>query len=344
MQTVKPILLGCSGPILTQDEGRFFAALNPFGFILFQRNCETAEQLKNLTNALRNAVGRDDTPIFIDQEGGRVARLKPPLWPAFPAQRRLGLLYEQDAALGRMAIHIHALLTARMLKDVGINGNCAPVLDLLIEGASPAIGDRALSASPTVVAQGGRIAIDTYLQNGVFPVIKHLPGHGRVKVDPHATLPYVDCDLKTLQQTDFVPFATVRDAPIAMNSHIVFHAIDPDLPVSLSQRAHDEIIRGEIGYEGLLFSDDLAMGAITAPLEEVASRALTAGADIALYCTGDLPAMSKVCADLPDMSAAAICRWQAAQARCQENGEQPLVEKMRMRLDQLLDLAPLHLS
>ena len=338
MRSVKPILLGCSGTVLTEDERSFFAALNPFGFILFQRNCATPDQLRLLTQRLRDAVGREDAPIFIDQEGGRVARLKPPFWPTFPAMRRLGVLYEQDPALGRMAVHLHALLIARMLKDVGVNGNCAPVLDLLVENASSAIGDRALSSNPDVIAMSARVAIDTYLQNGIYPVIKHLPGHGRVQVDPHIDLPFVDCSLEQLRQSDFVPFKKLCDAPIGMNCHVVFRAIDADNPVSLSRKAHDEIIRGDIGFEGLLFSDDLAMGAISCPLDKVARHALHAGADIVLYCNGDLAAMQKVCADLPDMSDGAEERWLKAQGRCQESSDVPGLNKMQERLDMLLNL------
>lgn len=339
MREIKPVLLGCAGLELTAAERDFFARLNPFGFILFQRNCATPQQVAALTTALREAVGRPETPVFIDQEGGRVARLKPPLWPAFPAQRRLGVLYEQDPALGRMAVHLHALLTARMLKEVGLDGNCAPVLDLVIEGASSAIGDRAFSADPDIVATGSSVAIETYLQNGVYPVIKHIPGHGRVKVDPHERLPYVDADLATLRRCDFVPFMNRTDAPIAMNCHVVFRAIDPDLPVSLSRKAHDEIIRGELGFDGLLFSDDLAMGAVASTgLDSIARRALEAGADIALYCTGELDAMKTVCADLPDMSPAAHERWARAQERCGAHEAWPGIDKMQARLDQLLSL------
>lgn len=338
MGLIKPIILGCSGPSLTMEERAFFASVNPFGFILFQRNCINPEQVRTLTQALRESVGRDDAPIFIDQEGGRVARLKPPFWPAFPAMRRLGVLYEQDPALGRMALHLHALLIARLLKDVGINGNCAPVLDLMIDGASSAIGDRALGSDPTLIANAARCVIDTYLQNGIYPVIKHLPGHGRVQVDPHIDLPFVDCSLDVLRGADFVPFAKLADAPMGMNCHVVFRAIDPDLPVSLSARAHKDIIRGEIGFDGLLFSDDLAMGAIKIPLEEVAARALTAGADVVLYCNGELAAMRKVCGSLPDMTAQAEQRWRMAQERCCESEAMPGIDKMQDRLDMLLNL------
>ncbi|MGE4351016.1 MAG: glycoside hydrolase family 3 N-terminal domain-containing protein [Bdellovibrionales bacterium] len=335
---MKPVLLGCSGPVLTQEESAFFAQLNPFGFILFQRNCVDAAQLRELTADLRRAVQRPDAPIFIDQEGGRVARLKPPVWPAFPPMRRLGVLYEQDPALGRMAVHLHALLTARMLKEVGVNGNCAPVLDLLREGASDAIGDRAISSDPTLVAAAAKVAIDTYLSHGIFPVIKHLPGHGRVRVDPHVELPFVDAPVEVLRAQDFVPFYHCAGAPIGMNCHVVFRALDPDQPVSLSAKVHREIIRGEIGFEGLLFSDDLAMGAIGAKDSSSVVRALEAGADIALYCSGNLDEMRCVCADVPDISEEAVQRWERACLLCSESQDTASFDTMQDRLATLLAL------
>jgi len=315
---VKPIILGCSGSCLSHEEAAFFAQVNPFGFILFQRNCEDPAQLKDLTASLRAAIGREEAPIFIDQEGGRVARLKPPYWPSLPPARRLGALYEQDPALGRMAVHLHALATAHMLADVGINGNCAPVLDLFVEGASTAIGDRAFSSDPHVVAACGRVAVETYLKNGIFPVIKHMPGHGRVKVDPHIELPFVDAASDLLEAGDFAPFVSLQDAPIAMNCHVVYRALDAELPASLSKAVHTRCIRGRLGFDGLLFSDDLAMGALQGNLGGRAKSALEAGADIVLYCTGVLSRMEEICQDLPDISSAATIRWSKAQSVCAE--------------------------
>ena len=338
MSAIKPILLGCSGPSLTQEEGSFFAQTQPFGFILFARNCETPEQIRTLTRSLRSCVGRPEAPIFIDQEGGRVARLKQPHWPHFPAMRRLGVLYERDPALGRMAVHLHSLVIARMLRDLGINGNCAPVLDLLIDGASDAIGDRAISARPEIVADCARVAVDTYLSQGVYPVIKHMPGHGRVQVDPHIDLPFVDCPLEVLKQSDFVPFEKLKDAPIGMNCHVVFRGIDSEQPVSLSPIVHRQIIRGDLGFEGLLFSDDMAMGAIRIPLEEVAHKAIEAGADVALYCSGKLSEMRAACANLPDMGEQSLARWERAQMLCQERSDDFSATRMMARLDHLLSL------
>lgn len=339
MPEIKPVLLGCAGPQLTHEERGFFAETNPFGFIVFQRNCQTPEQLRALTGSLRDSVGRANAPIFIDQEGGRVARLKPPHWPAFPALRRIGVLYEQDPALGRMAMYLHCLLTARMLRDVGIDGNCAPVLDLFLPDTAEAIGDRAISAAPDVVAACARVAIDTFLQQGILPVIKHMPGHGRVKVDPHVELPFVDATLDVLRERDFVPFEKLNDAPIAMNCHVVFRALDPDVPVSLSHKAHRDFLRGEIGFEGLIFSDDLAMGAISCPLEERAARALQAGADIALYCTGRLDEMDVFCRNLPPMSEVALVRWKRAQTMRRDAVDSPVsVARLRGQLDQLIEM------
>ncbi len=333
---IKPVLFGCSGPMLTEEEAAFFASANPFGFILFQRNVVEPDQVRALVKALRAAVARADAPVFIDQEGGRVARLKPPHWPALPPLRDLGALYERDAAKGLEAMALHTRLTAQRLTDLGINGNCSPMLDLYIEDASNAIGDRALSRRPKVIVAMARVAIEGFLANGVLPVIKHLPGHGRVKVDPHHILPVVDADRATLEAEDFVPFAALRDTPIGMNSHIVFTALDPDAPVSLSQKIHQDIIRGVIGFQGLLFSDDLAMKALNGPLDEIALKALEAGADIALYCPGDLPEMERISRALPAMSQAAAERWSRAQQRLSSAPVAVGLENARTRLASLL--------
>jgi len=338
MSAIKPILLGCSGQRLSRQEKALFGKMNPFGFILFQRNCQDRDQLRNLTKALREAVGRDDVPIFIDQEGGRVARLKPPEWPALPPLKRIGEIYEKDRALGRMAMYLHALMTSRLLHEVGINGNCAPVLDLYIPGACEAIGDRALSSNPQVVEACGKVAIQTFLKNGILPVIKHMPGHGRVKVDPHKELPFVDAALDVLETQDFLPFMGLKDAPIAMNCHVVFCALDPDQPVSLSSKVHREWIRGRIGYEGLLFSDDLAMGALQGDLRSRASKALGAGADIILYCTGDLGEMEEICADLPDITPEAWARWERARDMAIIISRTITLESIKSRLDKIISV------
>jgi beta-N-acetylhexosaminidase len=374
---MKPVIFGCSGTELTPEERDFFATAKPLGFILFQRNCKTPDQVKGLVNSLRAYVPgpneqtcrqvRSDSPpleggvrgggerpggkfaietliqdappppypsppgggntgapgcssalnipVFIDQEGGRVARLKPPYWPSLPSMRVIGRLYERDAERGLEAMRLHAQLTARQLTALGINGNCAPVLDLFVDGASSAIGDRAFSRKPEHVAVLGRVAVDTYLANGVLPVIKHMPGHGRVKDDPHLTLPTVDTERDVLEAEDFAPFKALRDTPLGMNCHAVFKALDPDKPVSLSAKVHREVIRGVLGFEGLLLSDDLAMKALNGPLPQIACQALEAGADVVLYCPGTLPKMRAIAEVLPEMNELALARWARAKAR-----------------------------
>ena len=333
---MKPILFGCSGPVLTPDERAFFARENPFGFILFQRNCATPEQVRHLVAALRESVGRSDAPVFIDQEGGRVARLKPPHWHALPSLRRIGALYERDPHKGLEAMRLHTRLIAHDLFQLGINGNCAPVLDLFIEGASSAIGDRALSRDPRTVATLARVAVETFLANGVLPILKHIPGHGRVKVDPHEILPFVDTERSVLEAEDFVPFAALKDASCGMNCHVVFRALDPDYPVSLSAKIHREVIRGILGFQGLLFSDDLAMKALNGPLDVTALSALAAGADVVLYCPGTLPEMTAISRSLPSMMEGALARWERARQllRQPKDGYDPAED--RKKLDSLL--------
>lgn len=315
MAPIKPILLGCAGFALTDEERGFFGQANPLGFILFARNCENPDQLRALTAALRESVGRADAPIFIDQEGGRVARLRPPHWPALAAMGEIGSLYKKDQAAGIEAMRTHSAAAVRMLRDVGIDGNCAPVLDLDVAGASCVMGDRTFCGDPAAVAALGRVAVETHLAGGVYPVIKHMPGHGRVKVDPHELLPFVDTDRATLEAEDFVPFRALKDAPIAMNCHVVFRSLDSENPVSLSRKIHEEILRGVIGFEGVIFSDDLAMKALSLPLRELGARALEAGADVVLYCPGVLADSREVCEGLPPMAEASAQRWARARKR-----------------------------
>ncbi len=305
---MRPVVFGCSGPVLSDAEKDFFRAADPFGFVLFQRNCISPQQVRELARDLRLAVGRQDALVFIDEEGGRVSRLKPPHWPCLPPLRSIGETYERDKAAGLEAMAAHSQAIADRLVALGINGNFAPVLDLFFEGASSAIGDRAASRDPDAVAALARTAISTFKKNGVLPVVKHLPGHGRVAVDPHLQLPVVGTSLAELKSNDFAPFRAVADcAEAGMNCHVVFTAIDDSLPVSLSEKAHREIIRGDIGFKGLLFSDDLAMKALSGELADLALRALAAGADIALYCAGDLEEMRKIAAAVPETSVPTVC-------------------------------------
>lgn len=309
-----PLILDCAGQTLTAEEAAFFTQTQPLGFILFARNCANAEQVRGLCGALRRSVGRDDAPIFIDQEGGRVARLKPPNWPGLPALRLIGRLYEADAEMGLRAMFLHTRIIAAMLVNCGVNGNFAPVLDLYLPQASPAIGDRALSADPEIVATLGRVALNTFLAHGVLPVIKHMPGHGRVRVDPHYELPVVETDVETLAAQDFRPFKILNDAPLAMNCHVLFTALDKENPASLSAKIHQDVLRAEIGFKGLIFTDDLAMKALQMPLQERAERAMAAGADIAIFCNGTLAEAKEIASGLKAMGSEKLGVWQKTSA------------------------------
>jgi beta-N-acetylhexosaminidase len=333
---IKPILFGCKGPVLLDGEREFFKTAEPLGFILFKRNCETPEQIRKLTADLREAVGRDDAPVFIDQEGGPVARLRPPKWIDLPAMRTVGELYEKDRAAGEEAAKLHARITATMLRDIGVNGNFAPVLDLFIKGATSAIGQRAISADPAVVASVANIVLNTYLDHGVMPVIKHMPGHGRALVDPHQKLPVVETPYDLLSKEDLEPFRRLRHAPCGMNCHVVFKAFDPENPVSLSHKVHKEVLRGLIGFQGIIFSDDLAMKALEGALDQIVLSALTAGADVLLYCPGFMPEMSLIAASLPSMALPAKRRWDKAWTQVKMPRTENNPAKDKGRLDELL--------
>ncbi len=309
-----PVVFGCAGPTLSSAERKFFAAADPFGFILFQRNCENPDQLHWLIKDLRLTVGREDAPILIDQEGGRVARLTPPHWGKYPPARLFGTMYERDPEWGTEAVQLCARLVGDELRKLGITINCAPVVDLYIEGASNALGDRAISGKPAVVAAIARAWAEVLLDQGVLPVIKHIPGHGRFNVDPHLVQPVIEASRAELETDDFVPFELLKDLPIAMNSHAVFTALDPDSPASLSAIIHEEIIRGVIGFDGLVLSDDLAMKALHGAPAELAKKALGAGADIALHCNGKLDEMEAIAAALKPMNEESWGRWEHAKA------------------------------
>jgi beta-N-acetylhexosaminidase len=279
-------IVGVAGADLGGDERALLEASPPFGFILFARNCVDPGQLRRLISELRTAVGRADAPILIDQEGGRVARLRAPHWPARGPVQPIGRLAERDPMVGREAAWLHARLIAADLEPLGITVDCAPVLDLAWPDRTVAIGDRALSADPALVGELGCAMIEGFLAGGVLPVIKHLPGHGRARVDSHQALPVVDAGVEQLRATDFQPFRTCRDAPFAMTAHVLYPALDPDRPATLSATIIGEVIRGELGIEGCLLSDDLSMGALNGTIGERTAAARAAGCDLALHCNG----------------------------------------------------------
>jgi beta-N-acetylhexosaminidase len=284
-------IFGCAGTELSDAERGFFRDAGPAGFILFKRNCAEPDQVARLTAALRGAVDDAAAPILIDQEGGRVARLGPPHWPVYPAPATI-------AALGGMAAREAAFLGARLIADdlgrIGISVDCLPVLDIPVPGADPIIGDRAWGTEPTEVARLGQAACEGLLAGGILPVIKHIPGHGRALVDSHRALPKVDASRDILEATDFAPFRELRDMPWAMTAHVVYAAIDANIPATLSRRVIDDAIRGTIGFEGVLLTDDLSMGALGGGLGARTSAALEAGCDLALHCNGRMDEMIEV--------------------------------------------------
>ena len=306
----RAVVLGCAGVALDAGERRFLADADPAGFILFKRNCESPEQTRALVAALREAVARPDAPVLIDQEGGRVVRLGPPHWHAPPAAASLGALAVIDEAAGERAAWLSARLVAADLFALGITVNCVPVLDLRLAGASKVVGDRSLGSDPALVARLGRAVVEGHGAGGIVPAIKHMPGHGRARADSHAVLPRVEAPLEELRASDFAPFRALRDVPVGLTAHVLFTALDPERPGTLSPTVLGEAVRGAIGFDGLLVSDDLSMGALTGPLGARAADSLAAGCDLALHCNGNRAEMEEVADAVPRLAGRAGERFE----------------------------------
>jgi beta-N-acetylhexosaminidase len=314
------VVLGCSGEHLTASERDFFAGADPIGFILFRRNCGSPDQLRDLVGSLRGCVGRNDAPVLIDQEGGRVARLRPPHWRLYPSAARLASLPDPSAA---QAVRLGARLIADDLARLGITIDCLPVLDIPVAGADPVIGDRAYGTNPERVARLAGAVCAGLLDGAVLPVLKHIPGHGRARVDSHHACPLVETSYEELANTDFAPFRALAAMPWAMTAHIVYSAIDPTAPATLSRRVVAEIIRGEIGFDGVLVSDDLSMRALGGGLGERTQQALAAGCDLALHCNGNPGEMAEVAAaarPISPLTAARLGRGEARRRASAANG------------------------
>lgn len=309
---VSAAVYGCAGPRLSEAERRFFAAADPFGFILFARNVESPDQVRSLVAALHQTVSRE-CPVLIDQEGGRVARLGPPHWRHAPAAERFGRLAARDRAAAVEAARLNARLIAAELRRLGIGANCAPVLDLRMPGGHDIVGDRAFSGDPQLVAALGRAFADGLLAGGVVPIMKHIPGHGRAAADSHLDLPVVEASMAELDGTDFVPFRLLHDLPCAMTAHVLYRAIDAERPATVSPTVIAEAIRGRIGFDGLLMSDDLSMQALAGTLHERARGALDAGCDVVLHCNGEMAEMEQVAAAAGPLSEAGVRRAAAVQ-------------------------------
>lgn len=303
-------ILGCLGPVLSDAELSFFKDADPWGFILFSRNIETPDQLRALTAALRDAVGRD-APILIDQEGGRVARLRPPQWLEWmPPLDQMAVVAARNR---RRAMALRYRIIAAELRALGIDVNCAPMLDVAKPASHEIILNRCYGDNPETVAEMGRAVAEGLLAGGVLPIIKHIPGHGRAGMDSHLALPVVDADRETLAASDFLPFARLADLPMAMTAHIVYPAVDPDACATLSPKVID-LIRRDIGFDGLLMTDDLSMQALSGDFGHRTSTALAAGCDMILHCNGEPAEMTAILAETPVLSGDALRRAEAALA------------------------------
>jgi beta-N-acetylhexosaminidase len=338
-----PIVFGFEGPALSHGERAYFREADPAGYILFARNCSDPAQLRALTDDLRSLHGGGDLLILIDQEGGRVARLKPPHWPAFPAAAEFAALYAKAPMTAIEAARHNAAAMAAVLAEAGINVNCAPVLDLAHEGAHDIVGDRSHGSDPMQVAALGRAVLDGLASGGVLGCIKHMPGHGRCAADSHHELPVIDASREELER-DLVPFRTLAPrAAIAMVAHVLYRALDPDRPASISPHIVAETIRRDIGFEGLLLSDDLAMKALAGTPAETARAVIDAGCDLALHCSGELSAMEQAAAALGRINEPAFARLTAAiatvAAAAAEPGAAGGYEALRAKRDALLAVA-----
>ncbi|MBN9545107.1 MAG: beta-N-acetylhexosaminidase [Alphaproteobacteria bacterium] len=305
-------IYGCGGLTLSAEERDFFRDARPWGFILFGRNVQTPDQVRSLVRALRETVGDASAPVLIDQEGGRVARLKPPYWHARPPAARFGELHTQNPEKAREATYLNARLIAHDLAGLGINVDCLPVLDVPVAGAHDVIGDRAFAHDPATVIDLGRAQIEGLIEGGVLPVMKHIPGHGRAGADSHLALPRVEAEAEELSASDFVTFRSLDLCPMAMTAHVVYDSIDPQRPATTSPKVIRDVIRGEIGFDGLLLSDDLSMQALDGPLDVRARAALFAGCDVVLHCNGKMDEMKLVASETKTLEGVSLKRADAA--------------------------------
>jgi beta-N-acetylhexosaminidase len=312
--STRAFITGVSGLELSADERAFMAAERPWGFILFKRNVETPEQVALLVRELRASVGDSDAPVLIDQEGGRVQRLGPPHWPVYPPGAVFGALYDIDPALGLTAARLSARLIAADLLEIGVTVDCLPLADVPVEGADAVIGNRAYGTEPQKVAAIARAVTEGLQQGGILPVLKHIPGHGRATADTHFRLPEVDTSKAELERTDFAAFQPLADLPMAMTAHVVFSALDPAQPATTSATIIEQVIRGVIGFQGLLMSDDVSMNALAGSIAERTQAIIGAGCDMVLHCNGKLDEMREVVRQTPELSGKALERAKRALA------------------------------
>jgi beta-N-acetylhexosaminidase len=310
----KAFITGLSGTVLSPAERDFIQAERPWGFILFRRNIETPDQVAALTTEVRNVLGEADVPILVDQEGGRVQRFRPPNWPLYPAGAAFGQLYGLEPALGLRAARLSARLIADDLARVGVTVDCLPLADVPIPGADDVIGDRAYGTDPKTVAAVARAVTEGLEEGGILPILKHIPGHGRALADSHLSLPVVDTPKAELESIDFAAFKPLADLPMAMTAHVVFSAYDPAQPATTSATMIERVIRGLIGFQGLLMSDDVGMNALAGSIAERTKALLAAGCDMVLHCSGELAEMHQVAGETPELSGKPLQRAKAALA------------------------------
>ncbi len=334
----RALIIGVSGTELTAQEVSFLKAFDPWGLILFKRNIEHPQQVKALTEAFRKAVGRPDAPVLVDQEGGRVQRLTKPHWPLYPTGETFGRIGRIDPESAQKAVYLGAYLIGIDLISVGISVDCLPVLDIPVIGAHDVIGDRAYGRDAETVSILGRAAAEGLMASGVIPIMKHIPGHGRAGVDSHLDLPIVDAPLSELE-TDFIPFKANADLPMAMTAHVVYEAIDPQNPATTSKTVIDTIIRGKIGFDGLLMGDDVSMQALKGPIAERATASLAAGCDVVLHCNGHFDEMQDLAAVVPELTGKALQRAEKALLSAQKSYPQRDLVDARAEFASLLALA-----
>ncbi|RTE92532.1 beta-N-acetylhexosaminidase [Bradyrhizobium sp. LVM 105] len=333
--STRAFITGVSGTELTAVEREFIRDQRPWGFILFKRNVATPAQVAALVAELRSAIGVADAPVLIDQEGGRVQRLGPPHWPVYPPGAVFSTLYDTDSALGLTAARLSARLIAADLADLGITVDCLPLADVPVAGADAVIGNRAYGTEPVKVAAIARAVTEGLEQGGVLPVLKHIPGHGRATADTHFKLPTVDTPRDELERTDFAAFKPLSDLPMAMTAHVVFSAVDPAHPATTSATMIADVIRGAIGFQGLLMSDDVSMNALSGNIAERTRAIFAAGCDVALHCNGNIEEMRAVAGQTPLLSGRALERANAALGA--RKAPQPLDrEAARAELDALI--------
>ncbi len=315
--SISSVIFGCSGPGLSSGEIAFFRDVNPWGFILFARNIENPNQVRRLCKDLRESVGRDAL-IFIDQEGGRVQRMGAPYWRTAPRANVFEPMFAKNAQVANRACYLNFRLIAEDLRQCGLTANCAPVLDLPVAGADPIVSDRAFSRDRHAMVSLANACMAGLTAGGILPVIKHMPGHGRAKVDSHKALPVIDTKLPILEKSDFYPFRALKQAPVAMTAHVVISEVDASEPVTTSKTAFETIIRDKLGYDGLVVTDDLEMQALRGSLRRRTEKSLHAGCDVVLHCSGNMKSMVEVATALKPLSGRSLERARIAELITQD--------------------------